>query len=176
MIVFIQIINNYMITQKYIFFKITKCLQYHGKILPALTRWMSRISFPSPSYSKKFKNFPLVGEILGLFSNRMGDGGGQGERGWGVNESRNQPETQPDPITHGIHQYNHCNHCNHNDNTYQHKPTYWQPTANRPMQSSFLVLLTCHCFLWLQWSSHNPQQHVMKWNENKNNVNNLKNK
>jgi len=131
MIVFIQIINNYMITQKYIFFKMTKCLQYHGKILPALTRWMSRISFPSPSYSKKFKNFPLVGEILGLFSNRMGDGGRGRRVGGGVNASRNQPETQPDPITHGIHQYNHCNHCNHNDNTYyQHKPTYWQPTAN----------------------------------------------
>jgi hypothetical protein len=88
MIVFIQIINNYMITQKYTFFKITKCLQYHGKILPALTRWMSRISFPSPSYSKKFKNFPLVGEILGLFSNRMGDGGTG--RGAGVGCQRQQ--------------------------------------------------------------------------------------
>jgi hypothetical protein len=57
---------------------------------------MSRISFPSPSYSKKFKNFPLVGEILGLFSNRMGDGG-TGGRGEGV--STRTGNSQKDNLT-----------------------------------------------------------------------------
>ena len=98
-----------MINKKYTFFKITKCLQYHGKNLPALTRYMSRISFPSPSYSKKFKSFPLAGEILGLFQMWWETG-----RWEGVGQ-------------HEIHQ---CNQCNHNDCTYQHKPSYSQPTTN----------------------------------------------
>ena len=39
-----------------------------GKILPALTRYISRISFPSPSYSKNSNVFTLAGEILGIIS------------------------------------------------------------------------------------------------------------
>ena len=44
------------------------CNQSHGKILPALTRYISRISFPSPSYSKNSNVFTLAGEKLGIIS------------------------------------------------------------------------------------------------------------
>ena len=43
-------------------------MQSHGKILTALTRYISIISFPSPSYSKHSTFFTLAGEKLGIIS------------------------------------------------------------------------------------------------------------
>ena len=54
------------------------CNQSHGKILPALTRYITRISFPSPSHSKNSSFFISDEEKLGIISNIIRNGKEEG--------------------------------------------------------------------------------------------------